>query len=530
MGKFRRKYSLILNLLIILILFYQLLSARVIAAPSKEDENLKITLTLEQAVMIGTTNSVILRTLEAKKEIFKMLITERWREFLPKVGVQYFGLRNINVGSADNIYNDVRLTVQQLVFDGGEASLNLETSKLNEVLNEKDFKINYAKLKLEIQKAYFKTLGAKGKVFLARKTLEKMEESYSKSQAEYKQGFIPKIQLIETASRLRQAQYSLQKYKNEYGQSLLELKQILNLDYQLQLNLEENLFTDFILAPPRLDVMNVIARAREEREDVKKSRVVIQRLKDEKTIAENYWIPKLYVGGYAGRNGDRLPLQHDIYGVNFNLTFPLGSNTVQTNGNLGVQKDGTGIQTYPGFGNQFVGPGLNGYNSSQIKFWDNLSYARKIVEGEVQLSEAILNRKSLENQIGLEVQKSADKLLESWEIIKIANSKVLLQWESLKIASTKYRVGQAKREDMLAAESEYVKSQEELTDALSIYATGCYELAFTGTIEGEINKLIQYKKGKGNSLISALLNNEHIDDIFLPDDIKGKSIQGLIED
>lgn len=251
MGKFRRKYSLILNLLIILILFYQLLSARVIAAPSKEDENLKITLTLEQAVMIGTTNSVILRTLEAKKEIFKMLITERWREFLPKVGVQYFGLRNINVGSADNIYNDVRLTVQQLVFDGGEASLNLETSKLNEVLNEKDFKINYAKLKLEIQKAYFKTLGAKGKVFLARKTLEKMEESYSKSQAEYKQGFIPKIQLIETASRLRQAQYSLQKYKNEYGQSLLELKQILNLDYQLQLNLEENLFTDFILAPPR---------------------------------------------------------------------------------------------------------------------------------------------------------------------------------------------------------------------------------------------------------------------------------------
>ncbi|EQA62427.1 TolC family protein [Leptospira alexanderi] len=474
----------------------------------KKVEEAKIKINLEKAVLIGTTNSILLRTLEARKEIFKMLVTERWREFLPKVGIQYLGLRNVNINSLDNIYNDVRLTVQQLVYDGGEAKLNLETANLNEALNEKDFKIGFYKLKYEIEKNYFKALAAKGKVFIGKKSIEKMEEASRKAQTEYKQGFITKIALLETVSKLRQSQYIFQKYENEYNQSIHDLKQILSIDYDSELEIEENLFTDFVMTLPNLEIRNIVDNARRQRDDIAKSQIVVQKLKNDKEIADNYWMPKLYLGGYAGKNGDTFPLQHNIYGVNFNITLPLGSNVVQSTGSSGIQKDGTGIQTYPGFGNQFVGSGLNGYNSTNVQFFNNLSYSRKIVEGEVQLSEALLNYRALENQVGTEIRKSYDKINESWGLIRIANSRVLLQWEALKIATVKHGIGHAKKEDLLSIELEFLKAQEDLTDALSSYAIHCTELSYLGRIDLNTSKLLQYKKGQGNSLIAALTYNK----------------------
>nr|WP_198014418.1 TolC family protein [Leptospira fainei] len=467
----------------------------------------KIPLSLDRAILIGTTNNVLLRTLESKKEITKLVITEKWREFLPKVGVQYMGLRNTNVGSLDNLYNDVRLTVQQLVFDGGEAGLQVEIARLNETLNEQDFKINAAKLKLDIQKAYLKSLAAKGKILLGRKSVEKMEEALKKAKAEFTQGLISKIQLTEVSNKVKQSQFTFLKYKNEYNQSILDLKQILSLDFHIDLELEENLFTDFIIDVPRFDTEEAVIKAINTREDIKKSQVIVKRLKNEKKIADNYWIPKVYLGGYAGKNGNDFPLKHEIYGVNFNLVLPLGSNVVQSNGNLGVQKDGTGIQTYPGFGNQTVGPGINGYESSRIQFFDNLSYSRKILEGEVQLTEALMNYKNLENQVGLEVQKSLDKVTESWEMMKIANSSVLLNWETLKISNAKLSAGQFRKEENLSSELEFLKSQQELTDSLVGYIISCYEMSFAANIDLNNKKIIRYEKGKGNSLIAALLFN-----------------------
>lgn len=468
---------------------------------------IKIPVNLDRAILIGTTNNVLLRTLESKKEISKMVITERWREFLPKVGLQYMGLRNVNVGSLDNLYNDVRLTVQQLVFDGGEANLQVEIARLNEVLNDKDFKINAAKLKLDIQKAYIKALAAKGKIQIGMKSVEKMQETLKRSRIEHSQGFISKIQLNDVSTKVKQAEYAFLRYKNEYNQSILELKQILALDYHVDLDIEENLFIDFHISSPKFDVDESVIRALNTREDLKKSQVIVKRLKNEKKLVDNYWIPKVYLGGYAGKNGNDFPLRHDIYGMNFNLVLPFGSNTVQSNGNLGVQKDGTGIQTYPGFGNQTVGPGLNGYESTQIKFFDNLAYSRKILEGEVQLTEALLNYRNLEIQVGVEVQKSIEKTTESWELLKIANSRVLLQWESIKIGNTRYGVGQSKKEEVLNAELEFVKSQQELTDSLASYIISCYEVALTANIDPIESKLVRYEKGRGNSLIAALLTN-----------------------
>ncbi|EMO30238.1 hypothetical protein LEP1GSC170_4380 [Leptospira interrogans serovar Bataviae str. HAI135] len=219
-------------------------------------------------------------------------------------------------------------------------------------------------------------------------------------------------------------------------------------------------------------------------------------------------MPKFYVGAYAGRNGNNNQFTHDSYGVNFNLVMPLGSSVVQSNGNTGVQKDGNGIQTYPGFGNQTVGPGTNSYNSTSVRLFDNLSQSRKAMEGEIQLAEALLNYRNMENQVGFEIKKSVDKLNQSWELINIANSRINLQVESGRAMTAKVAYGHAKKEDQINSELEMIKSQEDLTDALTSYAINCYEYAQVTTDEGGLRKLIQYSKGSGNSILSNLIKNQ----------------------
>lgn len=468
-----------------------------------------IKITLDQAVLIGSSNSVVLKVLESRKEVTKMVITEKWREFLPKFGVQYYGLRNQNVNSADNIYNDIRLTVQQLIFDGGEASLNLEIAKLSELLNEQDFKINLSRLRLDIQKAYFKTLASRGKVFIQKKALEKAHEAHRKGQVEFRQGFITKIQLMDLESKLKQSEFNVQKVKNDSDQAMLDLKQVMNLDYYAEVELDENLFFDFVInAPPNSHKIDeLISKAKNSREDLKKMQILVKKIKNEKEILDNQYMPKVYVGGYAGRNGNNNQFSHDSYGVNFNLVMPLGSSVVQSNGNTGVQKDGNGIQTYPGFGNQTVGPGTNSYNSTSVRLFDNLSQSRKAVEGEIQLAEALLNYRNMENQVGFEIKKSVDKLNQSWELINIANSRINLQVESSRVTAAKVAHGHAKKEDQINSELEMIKSQEDLTDALASYAINCYEYAQVTTDEGGLRKLINYSKGSGNSVLSNLIKN-----------------------
>ncbi len=284
----------------------------------------------------------------------------------------------------------------------------------------------------------------------------------------------------------------------------------MNLDYYAEIELNESIFLDFIInAPPNTHNLDeLISKAKIGREDLKKLQIIVKKLKIEKEVLDNQYMPKVYVGAYAGRIGNNNQFTHDSYGVNFNLVMPLGSSVVQSNGNTGVQKDGNGIQTYPGFGNQTVGPGTNSYNSTSVRLFDNLSQSRKAMEGEIQLAEALLNYRNMENQVGFEIKKCVDKLNQSWELINIANSRINLQVESGRAMAAKVAYGLAKKEDQINSELEMIKSQEDLTDALTSYAINCYEYAQITTDEGGLRKLIQYSKGSGNSILSNLIKNQ----------------------
>ena len=384
-------------------------------------------LNLNRAVRIGAANHFVLKSIRNKNAAIRKLIAERWRAYLPRVGVSYSRTRNIVDAEPDVQAHELRLIIEQVIYDGGQRGLNLDLAKIEGLLAREDFKVTFNRLRLDIQKAYLQVLAARGKVRLNRKSLERANIQLKQTQREKELGFNTDIQVLTVAARLREIELALRKAINEFRQSNHDLKLLLNLDFEIETVIHGDIFLDFFLNPPEAPLKQLMTRARSERPEVKRGRTNIHRLKKEKEIAEKAWIPRVSVNGYVGRSGENFPLQKRNYGVNVAVTFPIGSTSVDNNAGSSMESDGRS---------------RSGTTSTGAQFFDDLGYERRVLEARVALGEAAYEMNRLNNQLVIEVQKSYDHLREAWEAIRIGNGRVYFQHESLRLMKTRYKIGE----------------------------------------------------------------------------------------
>ena len=447
-------------------------------------------LDVNQAIRVGVANHFLLNSIRNKSAAIKALLTERWRAYLPSVGVSYNRTRDIHLNEQDQISHEVRLNIQQVIYDGGRRALNVDLARIDGLLAREDFRITYNRLRLNIQKAYLRTLAARGKVLLNHKSLARARQQLKQARLEERLGLSTRLASLTVASRVREIELALKSSQNEFTQSLHDLKLILNLDFELKLDLRGNLFRDFILFPPIAKIEDLITRARSQRSEIKRSLANIHKLRKEKEIAEDAWVPRLSVGGFMGRSGEKFPVRQKSWGVNFTLSFPIGSSSVNNNAGTGVSRDKS----------------TSGSNTSTgIQFMEDLGYDRRVLESKNALGEGQSEHRRLMNRLAIEVRKSYDGMRETWESIRIGNGRVYFQYESLGLMNTRYQVGDVKRADIVLAETELVQAQEDLTDAIAGYMSAVYDLEFASGLEPGQLKLFVYRPGKGNTLLSRLL-------------------------
>ncbi len=450
----------------------------------------KLRLDLGTAVRVGIANNFALIAARNRKVALKELITERWRAYLPSVGVSYSRTRDINQDAADVLSHEIRLNIEQVLYDGGRRNLDLDLAKIDAILARSDIRILLNRLRLDIQRAYLRVLAASGKIDLNQKSLERARLQLKQVRLEEKVGLATRVQVLTVASRVREIELAMRQAANEYRQANHDLKLALNLDFEVDLVPTGDLFRDFVLNPPRVNVKSMLHRARALRPEIKRSLTNIHRLKKEKQLAVDSWIPRISVNAFVGRQGERFPIRQRSWGVNFSLTFPIGSTTSSSNAGTGVERDRTSARSN---------------TSTSLQFFDDLSYDRRVLESKVALGEALTQHRQLYNQLAIEVIKSYDGLRESWESIRIGNGRVYFRYESLRIINTRYKVGEIKREDIVLAETELVRAQEDLTDAIARYITSAYELEFAAGLDPGTLPLFLYRPGKGNSLLSRII-------------------------
>ncbi|MDZ4727548.1 MAG: TolC family protein [Leptospira sp.] len=461
---------------------------------------------MAEAEGIGIVNSVILASLKDRREVFKMIATEKWRNYLPRIGLSYFGLKNANVNQPDSQYNDIRIQLNQLLYDGGENSLEIESAKLQELLNQEDWKIVKDKLTLEIRKAFCSLLLSDLKILSAEISYERSYKQFIDSKREREQGFLTEIQLLEISNKLKEIELLFFKAQSTKKQAELELKKQLNLPLEIKIQLKDSLLRDYIFYSPE-SINNEEDIDFTQKPEFKKSNIAVQNLKTRKEISDNYWKPKLSVGGYYGENvNGTLPVKNEVYGFNFTIQTQLGSSTNQTNTNFGVQTDGTGIQRIPGFGPQFVGRGENAFNSNTLNLFDDLSYSRKIYEGKIALSDAIRSKQLLEVNIKAEIFKSKERLKDAWHLLSLSNSKFLFALETWKTIQLKYKNGFSKESELITSEHELMKVIEDYAGSLLNYMESGFDCSYAMGIPMEELRIYEIKRGYGNSILSYYLD------------------------
>jgi hypothetical protein len=472
-------------------------------------ENLEpLIINMEEAEGIGLTNNVILASLKDRREVFKMMATEKWRNYLPRVGISYFGLRNANVNQPDSQYNDIRVQLNQLLYDGGENALEIESAKLQELLNQEDWKIAREKMILDIRKAYVRLLSSEVKSYVAEKSYFRTLKQLNDVKAERREGFLTELQELEISNKLHELELNLLKSKSQHSLNEIELKKQINLPLEVSVKLKDSLVRDYVLYPPYF-VPDEESIALTQKPEIKKAKIAIENLKTRKEITENYWKPKLFVGGYYGENTNgALPVKNEVYGFSFSVQTQLGSSTNQTSANYGMQTDGTGIQRIPGFGPQFVGRGENAFNSNTLNLFDDLSYSRKIYEGKIGLSDAVRSNKLLEITVQAEAYKAKEKFKESWQTLSLMNSKFILSLQTWKSVQAKFTNGFVKEADLLGAEFELIKTIDELSTSLSGYLESGMDYSYALAQPLSELRFYEIQRDNGNSILFEILKNE----------------------
>lgn len=475
---------------------------------------------LDSAIQIAATNYYILQTIKNKNSAIKDMISERWRDLLPTLGVNIIRQRFIIEESTDFIYNGILMNIEQIIYDGGRKRLDLDIAKLDEIMSKEEFKINYGKLKLDVEKSFISVLIAIAKYDLNRKSLERANEQLRLSKLELDLGFATEIQVMSLLSRKQEIEFALSKSKNEFLNTKNDLKQVMGLNYETDIILVGDLVKDYALNYPDLNKEKLIEKARNDRPEMMYARINHHKAQKEKELTENAWVPQLSVGGSVGRTGVEYPLRNDAWNFNVKLTFPLGGNTNTFNENMGLR---TNNLPSTGFGGN-TNPNFQASTSNDFQVLNNMGLSRKIMESKIKLGSVISERKNLERKIAIEVEKATDGVREAFELIKIGSGGVFFRYQSLRLMITKSKVGDAKREDILFAETELVEAQEKLVEAIGKYLISSYELEWMSGMMPDSMKLFEYSANKGNTILPFILRDKPIDKKVILEKFKSKDL------
>jgi outer membrane protein TolC len=178
------------------------------------------------------------------------------------------------------------------------------------------------------------------------------------------------------------------------------------------------------------------------------------------------------------------------WGFGLSMKFPLGSTSGSSNANAGENADG----------NRFTSS-----SSTSFQFFDDLSYDRRILESKINLGQGVADHQRLFNSVAIEVLKAKDKMFEAWESIRIGNGRVYFQFESLRLGRTRLGVGEIKRADLMLQETELLRAQNDLTDAVASYIIAGYELEFQAGRLPEELRFFEQRRGHGNTLLRYLI-------------------------
>lgn len=206
-------------------------------------------LTLEGAVSAALKNNASVVTAEETRRIYKEKVSEYWGSVFPQIGLAAQYSRNIESPSffiggtkiksgLNNVYS-ASLDASQVLWAGGKVSTGIKMANIYSSASEEQLKTAQLAVARSVKQVYYSVLLAKAMTGVQKESLDLARQHLATIEAQYKQGMASDLALLRQQVEVSNTQPALTQAQNLYEIGLVELKNLIGLDPETEIDLTD---------------------------------------------------------------------------------------------------------------------------------------------------------------------------------------------------------------------------------------------------------------------------------------------------
>ena len=323
--------------------------------------------TIDECVDYALKNDPNIKVAKNMVKVYKSRVGQAKSDYFPKLGggtgYNFLTEKASGSSSRNSNYYDLDLSVNQLIWNFGKTTANINMQKYNYQSAQYDLDFEILKTTYKVKTAYYSVLAAKAFNDVSNKTVRINKLNYERTKALFEEGLKSKIDVVNSEVYYTDAQIQLLETQNAYESALIELANAMYYTDKLDFTVEStenfnfkpadytpheinvnytakaaqdsdseliltsgiekhNMLQDFKFSPYQIEINDALEEAYKNRPDLKSLELVLKASNESlKSIKRSYY-PE--IGASAGYGYRRMENTNtNSFRVSAGLDFPI---------------------------------------------------------------------------------------------------------------------------------------------------------------------------------------------------------------
>jgi len=299
-------------------LMIMLLAAHpILAQPSSP-----VVLSLQVATNMTLRSSDALRIRELEGEAAEERYRSGIRDYLPQLQIGFTTSGTVNVAAPDSGCDELSVTVQQPIYNGGRTTKQRALARLQIQLSRHAYRAARADLLASAWDQFYQVLVLEAQLDVKRRYLAQSRAQLGIARTERSLGMIREVDLVDTELQATNQEIDLRSTERELVSARYTLKRTLGLSPDQELALTETIDTGYdgidIDSPPSV----LLPIAESQNLDLQTARFTVSQAEVQASLAKSRYLPQVSASLTLSVSGRGLPLQTPGMSLGFTVAFP----------------------------------------------------------------------------------------------------------------------------------------------------------------------------------------------------------------
>ena len=421
--------------------------------------------TLENCLRIATVNSKTLKIAREEIEFAGLKVRQAARGLYPslvaKLDRSDGNIKSLETGGVDAGFRETEFGLQigQPLYQGGKLKSTLAQARVGLEMARKKYEKTKQDLIFDVKRAYYNLVSSQANLREQEKLLHRAESILEEARKKHKLNLVTKAEFLNVESQYNQVYYQMISEQKDYSLALLTVKQLLNLDEPVSVEVDTQLgFQDLSIS---LD--GCLKLAGKHRPDLAISKLSLKFSELGKEIARSDQKFKIDMTGFYGRGGgayetEKLEISDSWY-AGIKVSKGLGGSTLSS----GYTSD----QTSPKLGQSARTESNTG--SVAFSLLDNLKSLSDEKEADIEHEKALNEIKETGKKIESKVKEAYFNYEKSLIQLKSISKEIEFRKEEAGLAREKGKLNLALNSEVLRAEINLASARTSYNEALAYY-------------------------------------------------------------